>query len=265
MSEKKRRKKKKNLLVKINNATSGRLEVFLENINELEKKYGNKIKLVAGGTVLVIGFSVAYSKGYEDGVNSVDRNIAVTTEYEMNREPVYDGIEYTVEAGETLSSIVARYSDDLDRRNDIIANICDENDIKYASSLQYGETISLSEVPESKLEEFGYSTDYSLFDPKIELEDRVNYLKQTYKNYSSGYYSNTNGIDAIDNYCDNFEKFYEEYKEYNYNPDEYLDSVLQNARELCFELKDTLGNDFDKHRQAYPLSQAINLENKALY
>lgn len=183
----------------------------------------------------------------------------VVSEDSFDVEPTYNGIEYTVKLGENLTGIIASYETDADKMYRYLDRIVDLSGLDNASTLRDGTVIRLVGVPESKLELFGYSADYNLFDPNIELDDRVDFLKET----SSDVVLTDENETQVGIYMYRLTDLQSAYKDYSYNKnDEDLDELLNEARELCYELKEIMGFDFEFNKTAYPLSRAINYSNE---
>lgn len=203
------------------------------------------------------GFAIGRATAKDEEKVSYSFNVVSEDSYDI--EPRYNGIEYRVELGQTLTGIITKYETDPNKVYDYLDRIVDLSDIDNASSLRDGTVIRLVGVPESKLEEFGYSADYNLFPPNIELDDRMEFLKETSSSIVSNEYNDT----EVAIYMYRLTQLQDAYKEYSFDKDEEtLDELLNEARDLCYTLNEMFRFDFEFNKTAYPLSRAINYTNE---
>lgn len=94
------------------------------------------------------------------------------------RESTYT-IDYTIGYGQTISGIVYSYQSDPNIAENLIDEVAYNNDLSHPSLIQAGHTYKFHDVPESALRnpefmyETGYTVDYDVLDPEIEVQDRI--------------------------------------------------------------------------------------------
>lgn len=166
-------------------------------------------------------------------------------------EPTYSGIPYVVSYGDTLSRIVYSYEDDTNKAMEDIRLIEEYNGIKR-NEIYSGQTILLVGVPADKLEEFGYTDNYNYFEPSVEVDLRLDFLKKVVERISS----DTEHDKRFDMAVEQAEREYIEYKNEYLPGDEYkLDFIINILRDLSEEARG-YGYSFENNLKALPLSEA---------
>lgn len=233
----------------------------LKNNNKsvgIVKAYVNNFKKFM--LMSTIGFTVLTATGC--GQKEPERvEVTQTTDYTYSYEPTYK-VQYKVEAGDTLTGIIYSYESDANKVYRYIDQVVDINDLPSASQLRQGEVITLVGVPESKLENFGYSSDYTLFPASYEIEDRVKYINH-YNSYIYEAEDNETEVAIFRSKVADLEKRYADWQnEKDPETKTYLeDLLLEEYRDLCEELRSLVGVSFDEHHSAYPLSDSLNKED----
>lgn len=232
------------------------------------KKIGNVEIDVKGFAYLVAiaGSAVAlYSGGLMIGSVINNNNTEITADYtsyiEREVEPVYE-VTHKVTYFDTLSDLTASYAtrenyDKIYEKNSV------NNGIKNGNMMA-GKDITLYDVPASKLSEFGYTDNYNYFEPTVEIEDRLDFLRQV--KFNSGIklqYDISSAINELTN-------AYADYKRGYYEDNEYiLDDILQGTRTVCDDVEYQYGKSFYlEGKKIYKLSDAtrmteINIEPTA--
>ena len=171
------------------------------------------------------------------------------------KEPSYE-IPYTVKFGDTISELVASYAQDAEDAQAITNKMLARNKNIINNRIQQGMLIYLCSVPESHLEEFGYSADYSLFDPSYEIEDRVYYVESALENPILGE-DNHDLYDVLTKKMTSLERVL---KDYHIKGDAelrnyLLDYILEEYRTLTQEVEKFTHRHFADYRHVYPLTE----------
>lgn len=228
-----------------------------KEIGKVNSNVSNFQKLMV---LSAIGFTVLTTTGC-----SQDKEIVIETEEEINvppfkeySEPRYK-VEYKIEYGDNLTSLVYSYESDTNKVYKYIDEIVRENDLDSRNSLRQGNTITLIGVPESKLADFGYSADYSLFDPEYELMDRADFINSQAGNIYESDFKKTE-IAVYKAKVLDLENMLQDYiNEQDPETKTYLlDYLLEGYREACDMLYGICAEDFEFKHPAYPLSEALN-------
>lgn len=112
-------------------------------------------KVVAGSFALLLVGSFVGCKINPDAASKEPITIEQTMEQEVQEQKAT--IEYKIQFGDTLEGIVRSYTD-LNVQSEI-NKICRNNGIDNPNYIREGQKIKI-DVPESKLEQFGYSASY---------------------------------------------------------------------------------------------------------
>lgn len=226
-------------------------------IGEVKVKKRNFIKfagvsLAAGAAIVVISIASSII-----GTKETEPNGPVIVNPIGKDEEARYNIPYTIKPTDTISDIVFSYESDTNKAYDIIDRIADASDIKNVNTLRDGAEVTLVDVPASKLEQFGYTVDYSLVDPEDELKDRKSYVDKVLV------VSKTPETQAeFELLRDKKESLAAQLRDY-YGIDDaelkdyLLDHLLEEYRELCEQVEKYTGKDFDKYRTIYPLDETL--------
>ena len=220
---------------------------FIGYLN-INKRNARRITTIAG---FVLVSALSFSVGRASKQTEVNPIVLNTLNENYFDEPVYNGIEYTIKPGDTISGIVYSYESDDNKAIRIIREIEDFNNIN-ANSIRDGMTISLFGVPASHLEDFGYTDNYNYFEPKVEVDLRLQFLslvEDTLDLEDPEYIDFLREEQSIIN-------AYNDYKA-NYLPGDeaMLDDIIDRLRTLCYEAE-KYGYSFENNLRAMPLSEA---------
>ncbi len=200
--------------------------------------------IVVGGCAFLAGKSSAKKPIYQVCYNTLSESYF--------EEPTYNGVLYTVQTGDSLSSIIAHYEGDPNKQATLLDQIMSFNKLKN-SGIKSGDQICLFGVPSSKLEEYGYTDNFNYFDPSVEISIRFEFLDKV---VASGDVPDEENwfIESVQD----LKEWYQQFK-YSYVPgnDSELDEIMNEIRELCEDAK-KFGYDFDFNKKAMPLSEATN-------
>lgn len=220
-----------------------------------EKNVRKFILLCIAGVSLT---SVACSKTNKDSQED-----AIVTEYSYRYEPTYE-VLYTVKLNDNLSSIVFSYESDVNKAYNIIDKIVFKNkNIENKNSLRDGMVITLYGVPESKLSYFGYSSDYSLIDPIYEIDDRREFIDYAIT-FAYVTDESQNEYDNLVAKIDDLKSIYQDYKMKadSQEKEQLRDYLLEAYRDLCDDVKDYVGLNFESYKTAYPIPENNKQNNK---
>lgn len=202
------------------------------------------------GLMSMVGFTILSTSGCHKAEEE-QQEVIDMSEYEKI-EPTYD-ILYITQPGDTISELVYDYEDDNNRAEQIIHEIeRDINDYREYG-LAAGTEITLYKVPESKLENYNMTVDYSVLDPIIEVEDIRHYLQIHLDDYNKAASKSDRTL-----FKSKLEELDEMYEDYNNNDDmetkEYLvDYMLDEYRDLCSEFDKVTGFSFEYGKLAHPI------------
>lgn len=160
---------------------------------------------------------------------------------ELNKGNIDDeenkyGLEYKVKSGDTLSGIVSSYTDSSDYQ-DAYDDTIKVNGID-PDNLRAGETIIIEGVKDDDLEKLGYSNNPIDFDPSVELESRISYLKSK-KDELTPINEEINGYSEL---VDTQEKIFDLVNSYDDNKD--IKDLLYEARNLCDKVEKLTGDKY---------------------
>lgn len=184
-------------------------------------------------------------------------NIDPTPTIETYHEATYD-IPYEVQYGDTLSEIVYDYNGNANEVDRIIRDIVDKSDsIRNKNQITPGKDITLVDVPESKLDEYGYTVDYTILGPENEIADRRHYADIALQRYHSYEGINEEAWEFLNtkqqklaNMC--VEAGHATDKELS----EYFDdTILEEYRDFTKEVERLTGINFDNYRKPRLLSE----------
>lgn len=232
--------------VRNNDVYIGEANLFLLNIK--------KVMVVMGMAGLVVVSFVAGRASKETKKVNYAYNVLSESYF---KEPTYNGIKYTVKAGENVWSIVKKYENDEGRIATLVDDILRVNKIN-GRSLQAGEEITLVGVPSSMLYLFDYTDNYNLLDPIVEVNVRIDFLNKVKEKLSS-VEAATTYLMSIDRILDNWDSY-----KYSYVPGEESEEfnlILTELREVCEEASE-YGYDYDFNKKAYPISVVPDHERK---
>ena len=231
--------------VKKKGVTIGNVTISLKNFRRL---------ILIGESVILFttGFAAGRVTSNKQNVEAPYINVQMNSSF----VPTYDGIPYYVGSyGSTLDGIIYGYVEDANEMYKAKKEIMRLNGMRN-EYLQYGETILLCNVPEDKLEDYGYSVNYNFFDASYEFEDRLAFLDKISESITTDP-DLLNEIDALHNM----------YRQYGYNmidseeSSEALDILLNEIRDVCEDVEQDYGYSFDNNKVARPLNEATrNLE-----
>lgn len=214
--------------------------------------YKDNVKKTLPYAGLALAFTIGFIVGNANNKPESYPIVYNTLSESYFDEPTYNGISYTVQFGDTLTSIVSRYETDTNKIERIISQIEQLNKIDR-NAIKAGATIYLCGVPSSSLEMFGYTDNYNYFDSSVEADLRVRFLTKVADSVSEladaqDYVSEIAA--AINAYLD--------YSEHHIpGDDEALNDIMFRLTELCREAKN-YGYSLENNLQAMPLSGAKN-------
>ncbi len=166
-------------------------------------------------------------------------------------EKRYDGVFYVVQNGDTLTEIVNAYESNPNTMYRYVQEVTRRNRI---DRLKAGDIIELVGVPESKLINYGYSSnyeetgnDYYIEDAREFLESRRSWVVETEENEIE--------VALFEEKVDYLEILYQDYKEAtDEEVKEYLEEKLALEYGIVLEdLLDLTGINFENHRQAHEI------------
>ena len=162
-------------------------------------------------------------------------------------------VPYTVKAGDTLDGIIATYEEDVNTRYDIRDDVTRINDLSSPSNIKAGQELILTGLENDDLAQFGYTTDYSLFDPMVKVTDMQEFLVDQLRDA----YVGENRVEVYANMTERLADLMGMYNDYeNLSPEtqayvsEYL---LEQYEKLCEDYKEHFGIDFNDHLECYPI------------
>lgn len=247
----------KDRTVRNNGRKIGRTRSYENNIRKL-KNY--RVKRVIA-TAAIISFTAGLGAGV-GGTKLVESFTKDETQIETvngtkdkvyEDEPRYRGIYYDVQMGDTLSGIVYSYETDADKVNEYIDKICEINKLGNKNSLSDRDVIELYGVPSSKLEQFGYTDNYNYFDPSVEMNDRLEFIKTQAEKKDDA---------TLLAYYENLKDKYQDYKDNHINDDdvEILNDLFEELRDVCRFIDEQYDVSFDYNKKAMSLSEATKVE-----
>ncbi|MCX4364841.1 MAG: hypothetical protein OSJ70_03615 [Bacilli bacterium] len=199
-----------------------------------------------------IGFAVFTTVGCRREKEKTNADDAIVQNYTYSYEPRYNDILYEVKWGDTLTEIVAAYESDY---NKILRYVDDiERTNKLKGVLREGITIKLCGVPESKLANYGYTSDYNIIGYDVLVEDAYDWLIEE-RQWIIESEMNT---DLVEKFNIDFTEFVIQYNDYIQETDETiksekLDALVALLNDVLDQFKVITGLNFDQHHKAYPI------------
>lgn len=170
-------------------------------------------------------------------------------------------VPYTVQAGDTLDGIIATYEDDINERYSIRDDIARENNLSSPSNIKAGQELTLTGLEAEDLAQFGYTVDYSLFDPMVKVTDMQEFLSNQLHGLSVG-------DDRIEVYASITERLadlmgmYNDYENLDPETQAYISEyLLEQYEKLCEDYREQFGIDFNDHLKCYPIPDSSLEEN----
>lgn len=164
-------------------------------------------------------------------------------------------VPYTVQAGDTLDGIIATYEDDINERYSIRDDITRENHLSSPSNIKAGQELTLTGLEAEDLAQFGYTVDYSLFDPMVKVTDMQEFLTSRIHDLEVG----ENQLEAYANITERLADLMGMYNDYeNLDPETqaYIaEYMLEQYERLCEDYSEHFGIDFNDHLKCYPIPE----------
>lgn len=203
--------------------------------------------------IAAIGFTVFTTIGcHKKEEQSLTPTSVSVKDYTYSYEPRYNDILYEVKWGDTLTEIVAAYESDY---NKILSYVDDiERGNKLKGVLREGITIKLYGVPESKLSNYGYTSDYAVIGYDVMVEDAYDWLIEE----RQWIIESELNADLVDKFNIDFTEFVIQYNAYLQESDEIekakkLDALVELLNDVLDQFKVITGLDFEHHHKAYPI------------
>lgn len=235
----------------------GRLELYLNNKKCANVRfYPRIIAVVLAGTVVFSGIKWSISTWWKDDVVEDIPTTSVSDEIDEVTEEQRFKVPYTIKMGDTIDAIIYAYEGDTNKMYQYKDQILRYNDLTKTSIIYPGQEIMLFGVPASELEDYGYSCDYSLFDPRYELKDRASFLQQQFSTLQVDE-SKKEVYDVLFNRFEELRKLTKEcYANLDDESEEFFESHLVDGyRNLCDMFAEVFGVYFEP--SCYPLSEAL--------
>ncbi|MDE5631081.1 MAG: hypothetical protein K2G03_00355 [Bacilli bacterium] len=204
--------------------------------------------------IAAIGFAVFTTIGCHSEKKEDKQEIVVSQNYTYSYEPRYSGIEYEVQWGDTLTEIVAAYESDYNKILRYVDDIEREN--KIDGILRQGITIRLCGVPESKLANYGYTSDYSIVGYDVMVRDAYDWLIEE----RQWIVESERNVELVDKFNIDFTEFVIRYNAYLQESDvnekaKKLDDLVVLLNDVLEQFKIITGLNFEQHHRAYPIPQ----------
>ncbi len=232
------------------------------NNRHIGKANAKKSNIKKFMVIAVLGWTVLTTTGCHREKAKAEEIVETTVEpnYLYSYEPRYDGIEYEVQWGDTLTEIVAAYESDYNKILTYVDDIERLNKIKGV--LREGITIKLVGVPESKLANYGYTSDYSLIGDDVMVEDAYAWLLEE----RQWILESELNQDLVDKFNIDFTEFVVQYNAYLTEEDEDLKQaklaeLVRLLEDVLEQFKTLTGLDFSQHHKAYPIPSNVTFEN----
>lgn len=190
----------------------------------------------------------------------ISANTSELPDYTYSYEPRYSGIKYEVKWGDTLTEIVAAYESDYNRILKYVDEIIRIN--KLGGILREGITIELVGVPESKLADYGYTSDYNVIGNEVFVSDAYEWLLEE----RQWIIESERNQEAVDKFNIDFTEFVNQYNAYLREENEELkqeklDNLVELLNDVLEQFKKITGLDFSRHHKAYPIPDTPDYQN----
>lgn len=213
--------------------------------------------------IAALGFAVFTTVGChseKEASLEISAEVNELPDYTYSYEPRYSGIKYEVKWGDTLSEIVAAYESDYNRILKYVDEIIRIN--KLGGILREGITIELVGVPESKLADYGYTSDYNVIGNDVFVEDAYEWLLEE----RQWIVESERNQEAVDKFNIDFTEFVNQYNAYLREENETLkqeklDSLVELLNDVLEQFKKITGLDFSKYHKAYPIPDTPDYQN----
>ncbi len=204
--------------------------------------------------IAALGFCVLTTVGCSKEEKKVTQENVVVRDYTYSYEPRYDDILYEVKWGDTLTEIVAAYESDYNKILKYVDEIERANKLK--GILREGITITLCGVPESKLADYGYTSDYSVIGYDVMVKDAYDWLLTE----RAWIKESPLNEELVDKFNIDFTEFVIQYNDYLKESDEVkkakkLDALVELLNDVLDQFKTLTGLGFEQHHKAYPLPE----------
>lgn len=210
--------------------------------------------------ISAIGFAIFTTVGCHKEKEEVISSVEVQN-YTYSYEPRYNDILYEVKWGDTLTEIVAAYESDY---NKILRYVDDiERANKLKGILREGITIKLCGVPESRLADYGYTSDYDIIGHDVMVKDAYDWLIEE----RQWIIESELNAELVDKFNIDFTEFVILYNGYIQENDveqkaKKLDDLVALLNDVLEQFKNITGLNFDQHHKAYPIpDEQPNYEN----
>lgn len=227
----------------------------------LNKYVCKQVLAYAIAGVVIVSAAFVVKKEVEE--NMAEKEKAALENVLEGYEPYEQTFEvpYTVKSGDTLDGIIATYEDNVNVRYELRDDIARDNNLRSPSSIYSGQEIMLSGLEDEDLAQFGYTVDYSLFDPMVKVTDMQEFLANQVHGLSVG-------DDKIDAYAGITERLadlmgmYNDYENLDPETQAYISEyLLEQYEKLCEDYRKQFGIDFNDHLECYPIPDSTLEEN----
>ena len=221
------------------------------HIGTVQANVGNVKKFMV---IAALGFTVLTTVGCSRETREKAPAVVVSNDYTYSYEPRYDDILYEVKWGDTLTEIVAAYESDYNKILNYVDEI--ERTNKIRGILREGITIKLCGVPESKLADYGYTSDYSVIGYDVMVKDAYDWLV-TEREWIT---ESPLNAELVDKFNIDFTEFVIQYNGYLQESDEVqkarkLDELVVLLDDVLAQFKTLTGLGFEQHHKAYPIPE----------
>ena len=221
------------------------------HIGTVQANVGNVKKWMV---IAALGFTVLTTVGCSRETREKAPAVVVSNDYTYSYEPRYDDILYEVKWGDTLTEIVAAYESDYNKILNYVDEI--ERTNKIRGILREGITIKLCGVPESKLADYGYTSDYSVIGYDVMVKDAYDWLV-TEREWIT---ESPLNAELVDKFNIDFTEFVIQYNGYLQESDEVqkarkLDELVVLLDDVLAQFKTLTGLGFEQHHKAYPIPE----------
>lgn len=247
-----RKKKSKyvQVIIKNNGQTYG--------LMRLNKKICKKVLTYAIAGVVIVSTAAVIKNEVEE--NKAERERAYWEQQLENYKPYEQTFEvpYTVQFGDTIDGIVASYEEDINERYEIRDDITRENDLSSASYIKSGQEITLTGLDENDLEQFGYTADYSLFDPMVKVTDMQEFLVNQINNNGAFSVQENEACAYMSERLADLMSMYNDYDNLDPETQAYISEyLLEQYEKLCDDYRENFGIDFNDHKKCYPIPETV--------
>ena len=221
------------------------------HIGTVQANVGNVKKFMV---IAALGFTVLTTVGCSRETREKAPTVVISNDYTYSYEPRYDDILYEVKWGDTLTEIVAAYESDYNKILNYVDEI--ERTNKIRGILREGITIKLCGVPESKLADYGYTSDYSVIGYDVMVKDAYDWLV-TEREWIT---ESPLNAELVDKFNIDFTEFVIQYNGYLQESDEVqkarkLDELVVLLDDVLAQFKTLTGLGFEQHHKAYPIPE----------